>query len=143
MLMPGPGFHLGPPLSEGQRADVVLGCRIAKEIARLEIGQSVVLRNGTVLAVEAFEGTDRCLARGGELAGPEGGAVAVKLARPDHDLRFDLPCIGLRTLEVCAGAKIAVLAFEADTTLLLEQEEVTRFAHQHRLALTSFVAAAV
>ena len=80
-LMPGSGFRLGPKLSAAQQADVEFGFRIAKEVSRLEIGQTVVVKDGTVLAVEGFEGTDKCLARGGELAGPAGGAVAVKVAR--------------------------------------------------------------
>ena len=78
-LMLNTGFLLGPKLSEEQRSDVAFGFRIAKEISRLEIGQSVVVKNGTVLAVEGFEGTDECLKRGGALAGKEGGAVAVKV----------------------------------------------------------------
>ncbi len=136
-LMAGPGFALGPQLTDEQRADVAFGFRIAKEISRLEIGQTVVVKNGTVLAVEGFEGTDKCLARGGELAGKDGGAVAVKLAKEKHDLRFDIPCVGLRTLEVCAAAKISVLAMEAGKTLLLEQDEVKAFAHKHKIALTT------
>ena len=105
-LMPSAGFHLGPKLSGDQRADVEFGFRIAKEISRLEIGQTVVVKNGAVLAVEGFEGTDQCLARGGELAGLNGGAVAVKAARASHDMRFDIPCIGAQTLQTCASARI-------------------------------------
>src|SRR5882762_6077794 len=112
-LMPGAGFHLGPKLSPEQRADVEFGFRIAKEVSRLEIGQTVVVKDGAVLAVEGFEGTDKCLARGGELAGQDGGAVAVKVARANHDMRFDIPCLGPQTLETCAAAGIAALALEA------------------------------
>src|SRR3984885_9399024 len=79
-LMPAKDFHLGPKLSAGQKADVEFGFKIAKEVSRLEIGQTVVVKKGTVLAVEAFEGTDECLARGGGLAGKNGGGVAVKVA---------------------------------------------------------------
>ncbi len=121
-MMPGPGFQLGPKLSSAQRADVEFGLRMAKEVSRLEIGQTVLVKDGTVLAVEAFEGTDKCLARGGELAGRAGGAVAVKVAREKHDLRFDIPCLGPQTLETCAAAGISALAFEAGKSLLLEQE---------------------
>lgn len=134
-LMPGSGFHLGPKLSKEQQADVEFGFRIAKEMSRLEIGQSVVVKNGSVLAVEAFEGTDKCLARGGELAGKEGGAIAVKVARENHDRRFDLPCLGPETLESCAAARISVLAFEAGNSLLLEQEKCARLAGTHKIAL--------
>src|SRR5687768_1187418 len=102
-LMPAAGFRLGPKLSKEQQADVDFGFQIAKEISRLEIGQIVVVKNGTVLAVEGFEGTDQCLRRGGELAGKDGGSVAVKAARLNHDMRFDIPCIGPQTLETCAA----------------------------------------
>ena len=136
-LMPGAGFHLGPKLSAGQQADVDFGHRMAKEISRLEIGQTVVVKNGTVLAVEGFEGTDRCLARGGELAGKEGGAVAVKVAREKHDMRFDVPCIGPQTMETCATGRISVLALEAGKTLLLEQERMEDLAAKHRIAVTT------
>ncbi len=134
-LMPAAGFHLGPPLSDGQRADVEFGFRIAKEVSRLEIGQTVVVKNGTVLAVEGFEGTDKCLARGGELAGKDGSVVAVKVAKLDHDMRFDIPCIGASTIEACAAAKISVLALEAGRTLLLERKACEALAQKNKLAL--------
>ncbi|HLP78071.1 MAG TPA: UDP-2,3-diacylglucosamine diphosphatase LpxI [Candidatus Paceibacterota bacterium] len=136
-LMPAAGFHLGPKLSEDQREDVDFGFRIAKEISRLEIGQIAIVKRGTVLAVEGFEGTDKCLARGGELAGKDGGAVAVKVAKLNHDMRFDIPCIGLRTLEVCAASGISVLALEAGRTLLLEQEACERLANKNRITVTT------
>jgi DUF1009 family protein len=135
--MPAQDFVLGPKLSAARRADVEFGFRIAKEISRLEIGQTVVVKDGTVLAVEGFEGTDRCLARGGELAGADGGAVAVKVARANHDLRFDIPCVGPKTLETCAAAGIAVLALEAGRTLLLEQETCEQLARKDRVTVTT------
>jgi DUF1009 family protein len=136
-LMPGAGFSLGPRLSAGQQADIEFGHRMAKEVSRLEIGQLVVVKNGTVLAVEGFEGTDKCLARGGELAGKEGGALAVKVAKENHDLRFDIPCIGPQTLETCAAAKISALALEAGRTLLLEPDICEQLARKHKLTLTT------
>ncbi len=134
-LMAGPGFALGKKLGEDETADVRFGFRIAKEISRLEIGQTAVVKGGTVLAVEGFEGTDKALARGGELAGKSGGAVAVKVAKEQHDLRFDIPCIGPQTIEVCVSSGVRVLAFEADRTLLLEQEVMERLVRQHGLTL--------
>jgi UDP-2,3-diacylglucosamine hydrolase len=134
-LMPGPGFHLGPKLTAEQAADTAFGYRIAKEIARLEIGQTVVVKSGVVLAVEGFEGTDRCLSRGGELAGRERGAVAVKVAKTKHDMRFDIPCMGAQTVEVAAAAGISVLALEAGKTLLLEEEQVKEIASKKRVAV--------
>jgi len=134
-LMPQTGFALGPKLSDAQQADVEFGFKIAKEVSRLEIGQLVIVKNGTVLAVEGFEGTDKCLARGGELAGKDDGAVAVKVAKPDHDMRFDIPCIGLQTLETCRAAGVAVLALESGKTLLLEREACAELAKKNRLSL--------
>ncbi len=136
-LMPGAGFHLGPKPSAAQHEDVGFGFRIAREISRLEIGQTVVVKEGTVLAVEGFEGTDKCLARGGELAGSKGGAVAVKVAKLHHDMRFDIPCVGPQTLETCAAARIAVLALEAGKSLLVKQETCARLADRHRISLTT------
>jgi DUF1009 family protein len=136
-LMPGKDFQFGPKLSAEQKEDVAFGYRIAKETSRLEIGQTVVVKNGTVLAVEAFEGTDKCLARGGELAGKEGGAVAVKVAREKHDMRFDIPCLGPKTFEVCAAARISALAIETGKSLLLEREACERLAIKDKISLTT------
>ena len=136
-LMPGPGFVLGPKLSEAQREEVAFGLRIAKEVSRLEIGQTVVVKNGAVLAVEGFEGTDRCLERGGSLAGKDGGAVAVKVAKPNHDMRFDIPCIGAQTIQVCLDARISVLAVEPGKTLLLERAAVENLLQRARLTITT------
>ncbi len=134
-LIPGAGFVLGRKLSAEQLQDVEFGFRLAKEVSRLEIGQLVVVKEGTVLAVEGFEGTDKCLARGGELAGKDGGAVAVKVAKLNHDMRFDIPCIGAKTLETCAASGVAVLALEAGRTLLLEQETCAQLADKHRISV--------
>jgi len=135
-VMPSAGFHLGPPLTREQRADLAFGYEIAKKVSALEIGQTVVVKGGTVLAVEGFEGTDACLARGGQLAGEKGGAAAVKVARENHDMRFDIPCIGAQTVCACLAAKIAVLAIEADKTILLEREEVERLLRSSKLSIT-------
>src|SRR6266567_9644275 len=134
-LMPDDGFHLGPKLSADQQQDVEFGFRIAKEMSRLEIGQTVVVKSGTVLAVEAFEGTDKCLARGGELAGKNGGAIAIKVARENHDLRFDIPCLGLQTLQSCVTARLRVLAFEAGKSLLLEPENCSQLVSKNEISL--------
>ena len=136
-LMPAKDFLIGSSLSEEQRSDIRFGYNIAKEISRLEIGQTVVVKDGTVLAVEGFEGTDRCLSRGGELAGKNGGAVAIKVAKQNHDLRFDIPSIGARTVEVCRDAKISVLAFEPEKTLLLERDLVEELARKNKISVTT------
>ncbi|MDW7980839.1 MAG: UDP-2,3-diacylglucosamine diphosphatase LpxI [Verrucomicrobiales bacterium] len=140
-VMPGAGFALGPRLTPAQRADVGFGFRIAKQLAGLDIGQTVVVKAGTVLAVEAFEGTDACIARGGALAGGRGGAVVVKVAKRGHDMRFDIPCIGARTLETCAANRIGALAFEAEKTILLEQQDCARLADRYRIAVAAVAGA--
>lgn len=135
--MPGAGYFAGAKVADSTREDVDFGFRIAKEISRLEIGQTVVVKNGTTLAVEGFEGTDVCLERGGKLAGKDGGAVAIKVARAGHDMRFDIPCVGLKTLEVCASNGIRALAFEAGSTLLLDQSDLERSARERGVSLLS------
>jgi hypothetical protein len=134
-ILPSPGYVCGPRPTEALAADAQFGLRIAKAIAALEIGQTVVVKGGTVLAVEGFEGTDACLQRGGELAGSAGGAVAVKVSKENHDFRFDIPCVGPRTIEVCAGAGIRLLAFEGGKTLLLGREELERLSAHRRVGL--------
>jgi UDP-2,3-diacylglucosamine hydrolase len=136
-IMPGSGYLAGPKLSSAQKEDVAFGLEIAKQVSRLEIGQTVVVKKGTVLAVEGFEGTDACLTRGGELAGPDGGAVAVKVASEHHDFRFDIPCLGPQTLATCARVRIAVLAFESGKALLLDREQVEQSACELKITLLS------
>ncbi len=125
--MPEGNFHVGPRISRQQRQDAEFGYCIAKEISRLEIGQTVVVKEGAVLAVEGFEGTDRCLQRGGELAGQKRGAVAVKVARHNHDMRFDIPCVGLQTVQTCRSAGVDLLAIESGKTILLDRPEIEKF----------------
>lgn len=137
-LMPARGERIGSKVSADQESDVAFGFRMAKEVSRLEIGQTVVVKKGTVLAVEGFEGTDKCLQRGGELAGKEGGAVAVKVAREKHDMRFDIPCIGAQTVVTCAQAGIAVLGFEAGKTLLLDRPAVEEAARANKVTLLAW-----
>ncbi len=116
------GLIAGAKLSRREEEDVDLGWKIAKEIARLDIGQTVIVKNGTVVVVEAFEGTNEAIRRGGALA--REGAVIVKVAKPNQDMRFDVPVIGQETISVAAEAKIRVIALEAGRTLLLEKDEV-------------------
>jgi len=124
------------PAAEEQD-DIAFGFPIAKAVAGLDIGQTVVVKRGTVLAVEAFEGSDECIQRGGQLAGEKGGAVVVKVAKPNHDFRFDIPCVGRRTIESCVAGRIAVLAVEAGATLLLDRPGVLAAAEQNRLAVVA------
>lgn len=133
------GHIAGPALGKRQQADAAYAMRIAKEVSALDIGQSVVVRNGTVLAVEAFEGTDAAIRRGGSLAG-KGGAVLAKVSKPRQDVRFDVPVIGPRTLETAAEAKLAVIAVEAGKTLLLERETLMALAAEKAITVIGIAA---
>jgi UDP-2,3-diacylglucosamine hydrolase len=124
----GTGQMAGPNLRRRDIDDIQFGFDVAKEISRLDIGQSVVVKSGTVLAVEAFEGTNDCIRRGGSLGGK--GAILVKVTKPNQDMRFDVPVIGERTIEVAREAKIKAIACEANRTLLLDRPVVCRAA-QH------------
>jgi DUF1009 family protein len=131
--LPEPGHIAGPELSRRERADVAFGFRIAKETSRLDIGQSVVVKKGTVVAVEAFEGTDAAMERGGRLG--KGGAVLVKVSKPNQDFRFDVPVIGVRTLEKAREAGVRVIACEARRTLLLDRTRVVELAEKEKISL--------
>jgi len=124
----------GPPLKVRQLADAAFGFRIAKETSRLDIGQSVVVRHGTVLAVEAFEGTNACIRRGGEL-GRGKDVMLVKVSKPRQDFRFDVPVVGPATIEACAAAGVRAVVVEAGTTLLLGGDELRRLCETHRVSL--------
>ncbi|MFT5127584.1 MAG: DUF1009 family protein [Rhodothermales bacterium] len=122
--------------SKAVKADIDYGREIARETSRLDIGQTVVVKKGTVLAVEAFEGTDRAIRRGGELG--RGGVTVVKLAKPGQDMRFDVPCIGMRTVESLIEAEAAALAVEVGRTLLLERDKVITALNKAGIALVGF-----
>jgi UDP-2,3-diacylglucosamine hydrolase len=120
------------PTSEEMR-DIQFGSTIAKEIGKLDIGQCVVVRRQAVLAVEAIDGTDATIRRGGLLAGEK--AVVVKVSKPDQDLRFDVPAVGLETIEVMQEVKASVLALEAGKTLMFDREGMLRLADQAKIAI--------
>ncbi len=119
-LVAGVGRLAGPVPDGALRADLAFAWPIARQVAALQIGQTVVVKGACVLAVEAVEGTDAAIRRGSELGG--GGALVVKVARPGHDPRFDLPVVGPATLELLAEHRASGLAVEAGSTLLLERE---------------------
>ncbi|ACD83915.1 LpxI family protein [Candidatus Methylacidiphilum infernorum] len=130
------GHFGGPQIKKRFWGDVEFGFRIAKEIARLDIGQSVVVKNGTVLSVEAFEGTDETMKRGGELG--KGGAMLVKVSKPDQDFRFDVPVIGLKTIDAALRYGIGVIVCESEKTLVLEKGKVIEMADQSKISLVGF-----
>jgi DUF1009 family protein len=127
------GLITGSKLSRREEEDVNFGWKIAKEIARLDVGQTVIVKNGTVLAVEAFEGTNDAIKRGGALAGK--GAVMIKVAKPNQDMRFDVPVIGVGTLRLAKEAKLRVLAIESGKTLLLERDKVLDLANRAKISI--------
>ncbi len=129
------GLIAGPKLSRREEEDVDLGWKLAKEIARLDIGQTVIVKNGTIVAVEALEGTNDAIKRGGALA--RKGAVMIKVAKPNQDMRFDVPVIGVETIRVAAEAKLRVIAIEAGKTLLLERDAILDFAGRSGISIVA------
>jgi len=119
--------------SEKEWEDIRYGWEVAHDIGRLDIGQCVVIKDRVVVAVEAVEGTDGAIKRGGDLA--KEGAVVVKRSKPQQDLRFDLPTVGPRTIEVMASVKASVLAIEAGRTILLDREIMLDKARSARIAI--------
>jgi UDP-2,3-diacylglucosamine hydrolase len=119
--------------TEEQWADARYGLELARAIGRLDLGQTVVVKDRAAVAVEAMEGTDACIRRGGELA--KEGAVVVKAVKPQQDRRFDLPAVGPDTVDTMREAGCAVLAVEAGATLVMDLEEMVRRADRARIAL--------
>lgn len=133
-LLPAPGRVCGPALNQRQIGDAAFGFRIAKQTSALDIGQSVVIRHGTILAVEAFEGTNACIRRGGEL-GKGKDVMLVKVSKPNQDFRFDVPVIGPQTIENCAAAGVCAVIVEARRTLVLEKHAVEELCARHKVSL--------
>lgn len=113
--------------------DLRLGWKVARGIGRMDIGQTVVVKNGVVLAVEAIEGTDKAIERGSELG--RGGAVVVKAAKPNQSLRFDLPCVGMETLETLKNSSSKVLGVEAGKTIMIFKEKLIEMANQNQMTI--------
>ena len=119
--------------TEDQIADVQYGYWLAKEMGKIDVGQSVVIKDKMVMAVEAIEGTDRCIERGGKIA-KKGGCV-IKVAKPTQDKRFDIPAVGLKTLQTMKKYKLSLLAVEANETIIVEQEKVVEFADKNNIVI--------
>ncbi len=135
-LLPERGYVCGPKLKKRQQEDAEYGFEIAKESSRLDIGQSVVVRHGTVLAVEAFEGTNACIKRGGELGRGKSCTLA-KVSKPNQDFRFDVPVLGALTIEACDEAGVSVIACEAKRTLILGKEEVEKLCKEKGVTIVA------
>jgi DUF1009 family protein len=138
--MPEPGILGARAPDERERRDMAIGLRIAKTISGLDIGQTVAVKEGVVLAVEAFEGTDRTIRRAAQLGGP--GIVVVKVAKTGHDMRFDIPVVGDQTLKGLKKARASALAVEARRTILLGRDALIRAADRMGLSLVALDAGA-
>lgn len=121
--------------TERENDDIRLGIKVARTVSGLEIGQTVAVKEGTILAVEAFEGTDEAILRAGRLGGA--GAVVVKAARCDHDMRYDIPVVGLKTMKILKKIKASALAVEAGRTIMLEQDKIIAEADRMGMALVA------
>ena len=134
-LMPHRGVITKREPTAEERKDMEFGFRMAKEIGRLDVGQTAVVKNMAVMALEAIEGTDACIHRGGQLA--RGGAVVAKVAKPQQDDRFDVPTVGLATIQSMVDVGATALAIEADKTLLVEREEMLALAEANNITIAA------
>lgn len=135
-LLPEKGVLTSRRPNDEEMLDIRYGQEIAKQIAGLDIGQTVVVKNRAILAVEAIEGTDMAILRGGQLG--KGDVIVVKVARPLQDMRFDIPTIGTDTIRNLMAARSKCLAFEQRKTLLLDREEVIAMANEAGIAIMVF-----
>ena len=131
--MPSVGVLTKAQPSEEQMKDIRFGFKLAKAMGGLDIGQTVVVKNQAAMAIEAIEGTDKCIRRGGLLG--QGGAVVVKTAKPDQDQRFDVPAVGRTTLQSMIDSDCSVLAVEADRTVFVEQAVVLNMANDKGIVI--------
>jgi len=123
----------GPTLAE--LADIEFGKTIAKLMGGIDIGQTVVVKGKAIVAIEAMEGTDRCILRGGQIA--QEGAVVVKTSKPKQDNRFDVPVVGPRTIQHMIRSRAACLAVEAGKTLIIDQPAVVKLADRHKICIVA------
>jgi len=135
-MLAGEGLLFGPKPSAKVRDDIAFGYRQAAGIAALDIGQTVVVRHGAVLAVESIEGTDEAIRRGGGFG--NGKAVVVKVAKPSQDLRFDVPAFGADTLETMHASGCATLAVQADLTLMIEKQRIAELAKKYAITVYGY-----
>jgi hypothetical protein len=121
--------------TRSEKNDIELGWRVAKEIGRLDIGQCVVVGGGSVLAVEAIDGTDATIIRGGRLG--KGTAVVVKVCKPDQDMRFDMPAIGVQTIKTMVESGTRVLVIEAGKAVVFDREEMIDMANDYGISVVA------
>jgi len=133
-FIPRPGVLTKIKPDKTQKSDIKFGYDLAKNVAGLDIGQTVCVKDKSIVAVEAMEGTDRCIMRAGEITR---NFIVVKVARPRQDMRFDIPIVGMKTVETLKDAGAAVLAVEAGKTLLLEIEDVIKSADENGICVVA------
>ena len=136
-LLPKTGVLTKRAPDAAERADIEYGREIARQIAGLDLGQTVVIRDRACVAIEAMEGTDETIERAGRIAGGQ-RIVVVKVSKPKQDMRFDVPVVGRKTIEVMKQAKATALAIDAGRTLLFEREELIRAADEAGIAIEAF-----
>jgi DUF1009 family protein len=134
------GLMTRRPLNHQQWNDIQFGWKLAKSMGELDVGQSVAVKGRAALAVEAVEGTDECISRAGHLC-RAGGFTVVKVAKPQQDTRFDMPTIGVKTIETMKAAGAAVLAIEADMTIVLQPAAVIELANRYGITVVAVTAA--
>ena len=134
--VPGEGVLTERGATEQEQSDLRHAIEVARDIGVHDVGQTVMVKSGMVLAVEAFEGTNAALRRGGKLGGK--GSVVFKAARSGHDMRFDIPVVGMKTLKVMKRAGATALGFQAGRLIMLEKEKVLRFANASGIAIIGF-----
>jgi len=134
-LLASPGCLTRRRPTKQEKEDINVGWRVAKELGRMDIGQCVVVKDRTVVALEAIEGTDETIRRGGRLT--KGGAVVVKVSKPGQDLRFDIPTVGLNTLRVMKEVKASLLAIEAEKTLMFDKQQMIEYANREGISIVS------
>lgn len=132
---PEPGQLSRRAPTEREQADIELGLRLVKGTSEFEIGQTVAVKEGAIIAVEAFEGTNRTIRRAGRVGGA--GTVIVKVPKEGHDMRFDIPVVGIKTFKTMKKAKVSCLAVEAWKTILLEKEKLVALADQYGMAFVA------
>ena len=133
--IPGEGVLTARGFTEVEKTDAARGFQVAEDVGRHDVGQTVLVKAGMVLAVEAFEGTNAAIRRAGKLGR---GSVLCKAARAGHDWRFDIPVVGLKTLKTMKKAGVTALAFQARRLLLLDREKVVDFANRNEIAIAGF-----
>lgn len=131
--MPGVGPLTVRGFTESEARDVAHAAEVVRDVGHHDVGQTVMVKSGMVLSVEAFEGTNAAIRRGGKLGGR--GSIVYKAARVGHDMRFDIPVVGLKTLKVMRRAGATALAFQAGRLVLLDKEAVIAYANKHDMAI--------